>query len=97
MRPFAYVRPAGIADAIAAGQGDGVRYLGGGTNLLDLMKMGVEQPVKLVDVSRLPLAAITEQAGGVRIGAEDVAAGHGAGSRQLAACSLQLAACSKFG
>lgn len=69
MKPFAYVRPAGVSDAIAAGQGDGVRYLGGGTNLLDLMKMGVEQPVKLVDVSRLPLTGIAEQAAGVRIGA----------------------------
>jgi xanthine dehydrogenase YagS FAD-binding subunit len=52
----------------AAGQ-PGARFLGGGTNLLDLMKMGVEQPTHLVDVSRLPLRAVEEQDGGVRIGA----------------------------
>ena len=46
------------------------KILGGGTNLLDLMKMGVERPQRLVDVTRLPLAKIEElPAGGVRIGA----------------------------
>ena len=46
------------------------KILGGGTNLLDLMKMGVERPQRLVDITRLPLAKIEElPAGGVRIGA----------------------------
>src|ERR1700722_19536460 len=70
MRPFAYMRPSGIDDAIAAlnGQRDG-KFLGGGTNLIDLMKMGVEQPARLVDITRLPLSAIEDYQGGVRIGA----------------------------
>ena len=45
------------------------KYLGGGTNLVDLMKMGVERPTHLIDVSRLPLNQISEHQGGVRIGA----------------------------
>ena len=45
-------------------------YLGGGTNLVDLMKLGVETPERLVDVSRLPHDAIEElPGGGLRIGA----------------------------
>jgi CO/xanthine dehydrogenase FAD-binding subunit len=55
------------------------RYIGGGTNLVDLMKMGVERPSNLIDISRLPLNTITEHKGGVRIGAivsNTAAAGH---------------------
>jgi xanthine dehydrogenase YagS FAD-binding subunit len=47
------------------------KFLGGGTNLIDLMKMGVETPAQLVDISRLPMAQI-EQIGfekSFRIGA----------------------------
>lgn len=69
MRPFAYERPADAAGAVAAA-GDGVRYLGGGTNLVDLMRLGVEEPETLVDVSRLPHDRIEElPEGGLRIGA----------------------------
>jgi xanthine dehydrogenase YagS FAD-binding subunit len=72
MRPFAYERAddaAGAVAALAAGGSD-ARYLGGGTNLVDLMKLGVETPRRLVDVSRLPFDAIEELAdGGLRIGA----------------------------
>src|SRR5438270_11590990 len=47
----------------------GGRFLAGGTNLIDLMKMGVKQPTQLVDINRLPLAKIEElPTGGVRIG-----------------------------
>jgi xanthine dehydrogenase YagS FAD-binding subunit len=72
LRPFAYVRaadaPAAVA-ALAAG-GPEARYLGGGTNLVDLMKLGVETPDLLVDVSRLGHDAIEElPGGGLRIGA----------------------------
>src|SRR5437764_4510589 len=50
----------------------GARYLGGGTNLVDLMKLGVEAPVRLVDVTRLPHAAVEDTpGGGLRIGAAD--------------------------
>jgi xanthine dehydrogenase YagS FAD-binding subunit len=76
MRPFEYKRANTTASAIAAyGNPDAlkphpdVHYLGGGTNLIDLMKMGVERPSTLIDVTRLPLNTIQEQDGGVRIGA----------------------------
>jgi xanthine dehydrogenase YagS FAD-binding subunit len=69
VRPFAYARAVDVAEALAAGHQDDVRFLAGGTNLLDLMKMGVEQPTRLVDITRLPLAAVEERPGGLRIGA----------------------------
>jgi xanthine dehydrogenase YagS FAD-binding subunit len=69
MNPFAYARASSIDDALASlrTQRD-ARFLGGGTNLIDLMKMGVEHPPALIDVTRLPLANIEEHSGGVRIG-----------------------------
>lgn len=71
MKPFAYQRPATVAEAVRAGAGSpGARYLGGGTNLVDLMKLGVESPGLLIDVSRLPLDVVTRtDDGGLRIGA----------------------------
>lgn len=70
MNRFDYVRPASLAEAIAAAQ-PGSAFLAAGTNLLDLMKGGAERPERLVDISRLPgLDAIEWSAdGGVRIGA----------------------------
>ncbi len=71
MNRFDYVRPATIAEAVAAASEPGAAYLAGGTNLLDLMKGGIARPSRLVDVTRLPgLGAIEPLAdGGVRIGA----------------------------
>jgi xanthine dehydrogenase YagS FAD-binding subunit len=70
MTSFTYTCPKSIDDAIQAyAHGPEVRFIGGGTNLLDLMKMGVERPTHLVDINRLPLTAIEERNGGVRIGA----------------------------
>ena len=70
MRPFTYTRAQTVDDAIQAyGEGPDVRFIGGGTNLLDLMKMGVERPTHLIDVNRLPLISVEEHEGGVRIGA----------------------------
>jgi len=69
MRPFTYARAADARGAVAAAQEAETKFLGGGTNLLDLMKTGVERPAHLIDVTRLPLAAIEEREGGVRIGA----------------------------
>jgi xanthine dehydrogenase YagS FAD-binding subunit len=70
MQPFSYVRPADAAAAIAAGHDASAKFLAGGTNLVDLMKGGVENPQRLVDISRLPLAAIDERSdGSVRLGA----------------------------
>ncbi len=69
MRSFDYARAASVDEAIRAGA-DGAVYLGGGTNLVDLMKLGVVEPGALVDVSRLPLDMIEElPTGGLRIGA----------------------------
>jgi xanthine dehydrogenase YagS FAD-binding subunit len=45
------------------------KFLGGGTNLIDLMKMGVEQPSQLIDITRLPLSNIEERGDSVRLGA----------------------------
>jgi xanthine dehydrogenase YagS FAD-binding subunit len=71
MRPFAYERARDAAGALAASADvPGARYLAGGTNLVDLMKLGVEQPACLVDVSRLAMDTIEELPdGGLRIGA----------------------------
>jgi xanthine dehydrogenase YagS FAD-binding subunit len=69
VRPFAYARADDVPAALAAGRDVGARFLAGGTNLLDLMKMGVERPTRLIDLGRLPLDAIEEHAGGLRIGA----------------------------
>ncbi len=60
MKPITYIRAADAASALSeTGKDVGSRYLGGGTNLLDLMKYGVENPDRLVDVSRLPMNEIT--------------------------------------
>src|ERR1700726_3959876 len=71
MKTFDYVRPAAIADAIAAAAEPGAAYLAAGTNLLDLMKGGITHPNRLVDVTRLPGLDRIERLphGGMRIGA----------------------------
>jgi xanthine dehydrogenase YagS FAD-binding subunit len=70
MKPFAYSRAATLDDAVASTTTPGGKFLGGGTNLIDLMKMGIEQPERLVDVTRLPLAQVEDlPGGGLRIGA----------------------------
>ncbi|WDZ86595.1 FAD binding domain-containing protein [Micromonospora cathayae] len=71
MREFAYLRPDRVRDALTAVAGDpGARYLGGGTNLVDLMKCGVEEPTRLVDVRRLPLDGVRDTPdGGLVVGA----------------------------
>ena len=70
MNPFAYRRPANVDEALRLAQEPVAMFIGGGTNLLDLVKGGVAVPQSLIDVSRLPLAEIVELPdGGVRIGA----------------------------
>jgi xanthine dehydrogenase YagS FAD-binding subunit len=71
MNPFTYTRAADPQQAINGVAGKpGAKFLGGGTNLIDLMKMGVETPNALIDVNRLALSKIEELPdGGVRIGA----------------------------
>ena len=70
MNPFRYSRATDPSAAIAQISGNG-KFLGGGTNLIDLMKMGVERPNELIDINRLPLAQVEElpEGKGVRIGA----------------------------
>ncbi|MEO4043550.1 xanthine dehydrogenase family protein subunit M [Hoeflea sp. CAU 1731] len=71
MKSFDYIRPASLKDAIAAGSQPGASYLAGGTNLLDLMKVDIARPDKIVDITRLPgLDRIEMQDDGtIRIGA----------------------------
>ncbi|USI74072.1 FAD binding domain-containing protein [Sphingomonas morindae] len=64
MNRFAYARPATIADAAALLARPGTRAIAGGTNIVDLMKEGVESPDLLVDLRRLPLSEIREGEGG---------------------------------
>ncbi|POX37040.1 molybdopterin dehydrogenase [Streptomyces sp. Ru73] len=71
MKPFRYATatdPAAAVDLLS--RQPRAAFLGGGTNLVDLMKLGVEVPEMLVDVSRLPFDEITEtDGGGLRVGA----------------------------
>lgn len=69
MKPFDYLRAEDTAGACEAGFARGAAFIAGGTNLLDLMKLEVLAPDKLVDISRLPLDRIEEEEGGLRIGA----------------------------
>ncbi|MCY1704150.1 FAD binding domain-containing protein [Deinococcus sp. SL84] len=69
MKAFEYVRAENAAQAPGL-LAEGGKYLAGGTNLLDLMKLQIEAPAQLVDLNRSDLADITEtEDGGLRIGA----------------------------
>ncbi|GAA3846283.1 xanthine dehydrogenase family protein subunit M [Sphaerisporangium flaviroseum] len=72
MRPFAYERASTARSAVtAAGRSANAVYLGGGTNLVDLMRLGVVSPDMLVDVTRISDGTIHETPeGGLLIGAE---------------------------
>ncbi|MHC2356463.1 CO/xanthine dehydrogenase FAD-binding subunit [Sinorhizobium meliloti] len=72
MQPFSYQRADTVETAVAAVAGrPAARFIAGGTNLLDLMKLGIERPEHLVDIGRLGLDHIepTEE-GGLHIGAQ---------------------------
>ena len=70
MKAFIYECAATVEQAAAAASQPGARIIAGGTNLLDLMKLQVETPRRLIDVSRLPLDRIEDTPdGGLRIGA----------------------------
>src|SRR5215470_5691591 len=77
MHTFEFIRPADQAAAIAtaaqsktAQQGADVRFLGGGTTLIDLMKLNVETPARVLDINRLPIDKIEATSdGGLQIGA----------------------------
>ena len=71
MKAFTYERPTDPAAAARAAARLGARFIGGGTNLLDLMKLQVETPAHLVDVNHLGLDRVEKTAqGGLRIGAQ---------------------------
>ena len=71
MKPFSYERATDLQGAARAVSGrPDAKFIAGGTNLIDLMKVRVETPSHLVDVNHLPLAQIEETPeGGLRIGA----------------------------
>jgi xanthine dehydrogenase YagS FAD-binding subunit len=68
---FQYSRASDVADAVRQMAADPTaRFIAGGTNLIDLMKVYVERPSRLIDISRLPLKSVEEtKEGGLRIGA----------------------------
>ncbi len=68
---FQYARATDVADAVRQIAGDpNVKFVAGGTNLIDLMKMDVERPTKVIDITRLPLKQVENTpGGGLRIGA----------------------------
>ena len=69
MTPFTYTRPGDAAAALRDAAQAGARFLGGGTNLVDLMREGVERPSSLVDVTGLSRGIVELPDGGLRIGA----------------------------
>src|SRR6202140_4521305 len=77
MNTFEFIRPADAAAAVASAaraktdqQGADVRFVAGGTTLIDLMKLNVETPARLLDINRLPLDKIEATPdGGLKIGA----------------------------
>lgn len=70
MNPFTYARATSLDEALDEGRRDGAAFIGGGTNLIDLMKEKVLRPEHLVDITRLPLNRIESTPdGGLRVGA----------------------------
>jgi xanthine dehydrogenase YagS FAD-binding subunit len=69
MIPFTYSRAADSAAAVREATQAGAAYLGGGTNLVDLMREGIERPSALVDVTGLDRGISDLEGGGLRIGA----------------------------
>jgi xanthine dehydrogenase YagS FAD-binding subunit len=70
MVPFKFLSVVDARDAREAAASSGARYLAGGTTLVDLMKLHVEQPALLVDINALPLAGIERLSDGrIRVGA----------------------------
>ena len=70
MKTFSYERATATEGAIHSGAKRGAKFLAGGTNLVDLMKYGVESPTTLIDINHLDLKDVVADAdGGVRIGA----------------------------
>ena len=60
MKPFRYERASGIALACTSAAQPAAKFIAGGTNLVDLMKLEIETPAHLVDINALPLGGIEE-------------------------------------
>ncbi|WP_394836304.1 xanthine dehydrogenase family protein subunit M [Pendulispora rubella] len=70
MTPFTYLRAEAEASALQAGCSSGVAFIAGGTGMVDLMRLGVEKPVRLVDINGLPWKTIERtRDGGLFVGA----------------------------
>ncbi|ABD09195.1 Molybdopterin dehydrogenase, FAD-binding [Rhodopseudomonas palustris HaA2] len=69
MTPFDYSRAGDVAEALRAGAGVQTKFLGGGTNLIDLMRETIERPAALVDITGLPAEITARDDGGLLIGA----------------------------
>lgn len=70
MRPFEYFRPSSLTDAAQLGAESGAKFIAGGTNLVDLMKLGVERPSSVVDLRDVLDREVREiDDGSVRVGA----------------------------
>ena len=70
MNSFTYTRTDAPDDAIRFGAASGAKYLGGGTNLVDLMRETIERPTALIDITALSATIEATPEGGLRIGAE---------------------------
>ncbi|WP_214106927.1 FAD binding domain-containing protein [Acrocarpospora catenulata] len=70
MKDFAYLSAPDVPTALQAIARPGARFLGGGTNLVDLMRQNIERPDTVIDITRLPLDRVEElPGGGLRVGA----------------------------
>ncbi|AVT79800.1 FAD binding domain-containing protein [Rhodopseudomonas palustris] len=69
MTPFDYSRAGDVAEALRLGAAAQAKFLGGGTNLIDLMRETIERPAALVDITRLPADITEPEGGGLLIGA----------------------------
>jgi xanthine dehydrogenase YagS FAD-binding subunit len=69
MNPFDFAAAVNINDAFDRAQGGGSAYLAGGTNLVDLMKLGVTAPSHVVDINHLPFHGIRTDSSGLHVGA----------------------------
>jgi xanthine dehydrogenase YagS FAD-binding subunit len=95
MRTFEYRRAAHQTEAVSVAGVDGARYLGGGTNLVDLMRQNIETPTALVDVTDLPGTIEDAPNGGLLIGAavrNSVVAAHPAVRKRYPVLSRALLA-----
>jgi xanthine dehydrogenase YagS FAD-binding subunit len=70
MQPFAFIRTNNIAAAVKEAGGKGAKFIAGGTNLVDLLKLDIEQPATLIDINGLDLKKVEIGADGrVHVGA----------------------------